>query len=89
MAPDGSGMDSQATIPTTRDGHVVLKACTSCRLKHLKCNGVKPCTRCIAQNLECNFTISRRGYKGPRKAHLAPDSKDVLGQYIATTIFIA
>lgn len=44
-------------------------ACTECRSKHLKCDGIQPvCSRCAASDIPCNYTPSRRGCKGvPKK----------------------
>ncbi|KAK3375265.1 hypothetical protein B0H63DRAFT_273581 [Podospora didyma] len=51
----------------------VPAACTSCRNKHLKCNGLSPCSRCTSSKTECVYVASRRGYKGPRKVNPAPN----------------
>jgi hypothetical protein len=39
-------------------------ACTSCREKHLKCDGLEKCTRCAAQAIPCVYLKSRRGHRG-------------------------
>ena len=42
-------------------------ACTTCRSRHLKCDGKQPCSRCKVDSVECQYVKSRRGYKGPRR----------------------
>ncbi|KAF2100186.1 hypothetical protein NA57DRAFT_37062 [Rhizodiscina lignyota] len=45
-------------------------ACTTCRSRHLKCDGKMPCSRCKVDSVECLYVKSRRGYKGPRKSKI-------------------
>lgn len=56
-----AGVDPGATRIT------IPLACTTCRGRHLKCDGQKPCSRCAADGVDCTYVKSRRGYKGPRK----------------------
>jgi hypothetical protein len=53
--------------------------CARCRSKHLKCDGAMPCSRCKEDSGECFYTMSRRGWKGPRKRKAEPnnDSRSV------------
>lgn len=46
----------------------IALACTTCRGRHLKCDGKMPCSRCRTDGVECLYVKSRRGYKGPRRA---------------------
>jgi hypothetical protein len=48
--------------------------CARCRSKHLKCDGAMPCSRCREDSGECFYTMSRRGWKGPRKRKAEPNN---------------
>lgn len=41
----------------------VSKACDSCRLKKIKCDGQYPCSRCISRNKICVFTEEKKPKK--------------------------
>lgn len=46
----------------------ISPACTACRERHLKCDGVQPaCSRCISTTQDCVYVRSRRGHRPTRK----------------------
>ncbi|EAW19672.1 C2H2 type zinc finger domain protein [Aspergillus fischeri NRRL 181] len=38
----------------------VIKACESCRLSKVRCDGKEPCQRCCDQHRECSYLVSKR-----------------------------
>ncbi|GFF68890.1 hypothetical protein IFM62136_07426 [Aspergillus lentulus] len=38
----------------------VIKACESCRLSKVRCDGTEPCQRCYDQHRECSYLVSKR-----------------------------
>lgn len=63
---DGAASAKEAAANLNRV--TIPLACTTCRSRHLKCDGKSPCSRCKVDNVECQYVKSRRGYKGPRRA---------------------
>ncbi|MCJ1404274.1 hypothetical protein MMC11_007499 [Xylographa trunciseda] len=52
----------------TSDRGIISPACTACRERHLKCDGVQPvCSRCMNTAQDCQYVRSRRGHRPPRK----------------------
>ncbi|OZJ06200.1 hypothetical protein BZG36_00974 [Bifiguratus adelaidae] len=75
--PDGSKEDLQReSVPSSRSDRVIRRlkvgrACYTCRLKKIKCDGLQPCMQCKARRRPCSF--SRDG------ALNSPDEWDELG----------
>lgn len=66
-----SGSDGQSAVQSANSAAnrmTIALACTTCRGRHLKCDGKLPCSRCKVDSSECLYVKSRRGYKGPRRA---------------------
>lgn len=41
------------------------QVCDCCRIRRIKCDGLKPCWRCVTSDLECTFSAVRRR-RGPK-----------------------
>ncbi|MCJ1281608.1 hypothetical protein MMC26_000928 [Xylographa opegraphella] len=61
----------------------ISPACTACRERHLKCDGVQPvCSRCLNAGQDCQYVRSRRGHRPPRQKGepiVRPQSKQSAG----------
>ena len=54
----------------------VSQVCSSCRSRHLKCDGGPLCSRCHREGIACVFKPSRRGMRPSYRRESAPDHKD-------------
>lgn len=75
--PDQSQSQAHAQLAKDKERATVPSACTQCRSKHLKCDGLQPCSRCSSNSFTCEYVRSRRGFKGPRRNGLQNKASSV------------
>ncbi|OZJ06107.1 hypothetical protein BZG36_00983 [Bifiguratus adelaidae] len=59
FTPDYVDTPQEGDVKRTR-AHA---ACSACRKKKIRCDGVSPCENCKKHNTECVFPMSRRGHR--------------------------
>ncbi|KAJ2522170.1 hypothetical protein H4217_000942 [Coemansia sp. RSA 1939] len=65
----GTNASDTPKSPAPRRTPAKCQACTSCRQKKIKCNGVKPiCAACVRSGADCLYVPSRRRGR-PARAH--------------------